>query len=76
MIKLFRRDLTLAVRSGGGFGLALIFFLIVVVLVPFAIGSDQIMLSKVAPGVLWLGALLACLLSLDRVFGLDFEVVF
>ena len=73
MIKLFWRDVTLAVRSGGGFGLALIFFLIVVVLVPFAIGSDQIMLSKVAPGVLWLGALLACLLSLDRVFGLDFE---
>lgn len=73
MIQLFMRDIGLAVRSGGGFGLALIFFLIVVVLIPFALGPDQSALALVAPGVLWLGALLACLLSLDRIFGLDYE---
>ena len=73
MIQLFVRDIVLAVRSGGGFGLALIFFLIVVVLIPFALGPDQSALALVAPGVLWLGALLACLLSLDRIFGLDYE---
>jgi len=73
MIQLFTRDIDLAVRSGGGFGLALIFFLIVVVLIPFALGPDQSALALVAPGVLWLGALLACLLSLDRIFGLDYE---
>ena len=73
MIQLFRRDIGLAVRSGGGFGLALIFFLILVVLMPFALGPDQTALALIAPGILWLGALLACLLSLDRIFGLDYE---
>ncbi|MDT2075855.1 MAG: heme exporter protein CcmB [Planktomarina sp.] len=73
MIQLFTRDISLAVRSGGGFGLALIFFLIVVVLIPFALGPDQAALALVAPGILFLGALLACLLSLDRIFELDYE---
>jgi len=73
MIRLVLRDLALAVRAGGGFGLGLAFFLIVVVLVPFALGPETGLLSQVAPGVLWLGALLACLLSLDRIFALDFE---
>jgi len=73
MIRLVARDLSLAVRAGGGFGLGLAFFLIVVVLVPFALGPQTALLSAVAPGVLWLGALLACLLSLDRMFALDFE---
>lgn len=73
MIRLVVRDLRLAMRAGGGFGLALAFFLIVVVLVPFALGPDTARLSAIAPGVLWLGALLACLLSLDRIFALDFE---
>ena len=73
MIAVFLRDLRLSIRSGGGFGLALAFFLIVVILVPFALGPDQSKLSLVAGGILWLGALLACLLSLDRIFGLDFE---
>ncbi|MEM8554350.1 MAG: heme exporter protein CcmB [Pseudomonadota bacterium] len=73
MIALLRRDLALAVRAGGGFGLALAFFLIVVVLVPFALGPDTSRLAPIAPGILWIGALLACLLSLDRMFALDFE---
>lgn len=73
MIRLILRDLRLALRAGGGFGLGLAFFLIVTVLVPFAIGPEAQLLSRVAPGVLWLGALLACLLSLDRLFQLDYE---
>ena len=73
MIQLFTRDVVLSVRSGGGFGLALAFFLIVVVLMPFALGPDQFVLAKIAPGLLWLGALLACLLSSDRIFGMDYE---
>jgi heme exporter protein B len=60
-------------RAGGGFGLSLAFFLIVVVLVPFGVGPEMGLLSKIAPGILWVGALLACLLSLDRIFALDFE---
>ncbi len=73
MIAVVRRDLALAVRAGGGFGLALAFFLIVVVLAPLGVGADAVLLARIAPGVLWLGALLACLLSLDRLFALDME---
>jgi heme exporter protein B len=67
------RDLRLAFRAGGGFGLGLAFFLILVVLVPFSVGPESALLGTIAPGILWLGALLACLLSLDRLLALDFE---
>ncbi len=73
MIALLRRDLILAIRAGGGFGLGLAFFLILVVLVPFGVGPSQAMLAAIAPGILWIGALLSCLLSLDRIFQLDYE---
>lgn len=73
MIRLLQRDIRLAIRAGGGFGLALAFFLIVVVLVPFGVGPEREILSRIAPGVLWVGALLACLLSLDRLFATDYE---
>lgn len=73
MIALLRRDLVLAIRAGGGFGLGLAFFLILCILVPFGVGPDSAVLSRIAPGILWVGALLACLLSLDRIFQLDFE---
>ncbi len=73
MIALLIRDLRLAMRAGGGFGLGLAFFLIVTALVPFAVGPQSQLLSSIAPGVLWLGALLACLLSLDRLLALDWE---
>ena len=72
MLALFARDLKLAFRSSGGFGLALAFFLIVVMFVPFGVGSDLALLARIAPGILWIGALLACLLSLDRIFQLDY----
>ncbi len=73
MIALLTRDLQLAVRAGGGFGLGLAFFLIVTVLVPFGVGPETGLLARIAPGMLWIGALLACLLSLDRILALDWE---
>lgn len=73
MRAMIARDLTLALRAGGGFGLALAFFLMVVTLVPFGVGPETSTLRVIAPGILWLGALLSCLLSLDRIFQLDWE---
>lgn len=73
MIRILIRDLMLAVRAGGGFGLGLSFFLVITALVPFGVGPDGLVLAQIAPGILWVGALLACLLSLDRLFQLDFE---
>lgn len=73
MKALLTRDLMLAFRAGGGFGLGLAFFLIVTVLVPFGVGPQSDLLTRIAPGILWLGALLACLLSLDRLLALDWE---
>ncbi|MCV6585131.1 MAG: heme exporter protein CcmB [Marinibacterium sp.] len=73
MIALLLRDLRLSMRAGGGFGLGLAFFLIVTVLVPLSVGPEAKLLGTIAPGILWLGALLACLLSLDRLLALDWE---
>ncbi len=73
MKALLIRDLTLAFRAGGGFGLALAFFLLVAVIVPLGVGPLTEILGRIAPGILWVGALLACLLSLDRMFALDYE---
>lgn len=67
------RELALAFRSGGGFGLGVGFYLIVALMVPLGIGPDPGRLAGVAAGTLWLGALLACLLSLDRLFQADWE---
>lgn len=73
MRALLLRDIRLAIRAGGGFGLGLAFFLMVAVLVPLGVGPEGTLLSKIAPGIVWVAALLACLLSLDRMFALDFE---
>ncbi|WP_411957839.1 heme exporter protein CcmB [Paracoccus homiensis] len=73
MIALLKRDLVLATRAGGGFGLAVAFFLILCALVPFGVGPQSSTLRPVAPGILWIGALLSCLLSLDRIVALDHE---
>jgi heme exporter protein B len=70
---LLLRDLRLAIRAGGGFGLGLAFFLLVAVIVPLGVGPEAALLSRIAPGILWVGALLSCLLSLDRMFALDHE---
>ena len=67
------RDVRLATRAGGSAALALAFFAAVATLVPLGIGVDLKLLSRVAAGVLWVGAVLAALLSLDRLFQVDFE---
>jgi heme exporter protein B len=70
---LLARDLKLAARSGGGAALALSFFALVATLVPLGVGADLKLLSRIAGGILWVGAVLAALLSLDRLFQGDFE---
>jgi heme exporter protein B len=70
---LFRRDLTLAIRAGGGALIGLVFFLAVAAAIPFAVGPDLNLLSRIGPAVLWIGALLASLLGLDRLFQADRE---
>lgn len=67
------RDLVLAVRSGGGAGLGVAFFLVLALIAALGAGPDPARLGAVAPGTLWTGALLACLLSLDRLFQADLE---
>jgi heme exporter protein B len=67
------RDMRLSVRLGGGALTSVLFFLIVVTLMPFAIGPDLAMLARIGPAILWLGALLASLLALDRLIASDYE---
>jgi heme exporter protein B len=67
------RDLRLAVRVGGGALIGVLFFLVVVTLVPFAVGPDLALLARMGPAILWLGALLASLLALDRLLAIDHE---
>jgi heme exporter protein B len=67
------RDIRLATRAGGGASLALAFFAAVATLVPLGVGSDLHLLARIAGGVLWVAAILAALLSLDRLFQSDFE---
>jgi heme exporter protein B len=68
MLSLVSRDLKLALRSGMGSTLGVIFFLMVASLVPFAVGPDAILLARIAFGMIWIAALLAALLTLDRLF--------
>jgi heme exporter protein B len=70
---LLMRDIRLAVRVGGGALMGVLFFLIVVAVVPFALGPDLRLLSRIGPAILWLAALLATLLGLDRLFAMDHE---
>lgn len=70
---LMLRDMRLAVRIGGGAVIGVLFFLTVVTLVPFALGPDLALLARIGPSVLWLGALLANLLALDRLIAMDHE---
>ena len=73
LLALFIRDVRLAIRVGGGGGIGVLFFLIVTALMPFAIGPDLALLGRIGPAILWLGALLASLLTLDRLFAVDHE---
>lgn len=70
---LLMRDMRIAVRVGGGALMGALFFLTVVVMMPFALGPDLNLLARIGPAILWLGALLASLLALDRLFATDHE---
>ena len=70
---LIRRDIRIAMRIGGGALIGVLFFLTVVVLMPFALGPDLALLARLGPAILWIGALLASLLTLDRLFTADMD---
>jgi heme exporter protein B len=70
---IFRQTVRLAFRAGGGGLIGLVFFLAVVAVVPFAVGPDPALLDRIGPAVVWIAALLASLLGLDRLFGSDCE---
>jgi heme exporter protein B len=67
------RDMRIAVRVGGGALMGVLFFVVVVTLIPFAVGPDLPLLKRIGPAILWLAALLASLLALDRLFAADHE---
>jgi heme exporter protein B len=69
---LIRQDLRLATRQGGDTGLVLGFFVLAVILFPFGIGPEPELLRRVASGTIWVAALLAAVLSLDRLFATDY----
>ncbi len=73
MIALFVRDLRLGIRAGGGALVGILFFLAVVAVVPFGVGPDLNLLARIGPAILWIGALLASLLGLDRLFQAERE---
>jgi len=72
-LALLARDVKLAWREGGAVGVALGFYLIVVVITPLGLGPDLNLLARIAPGILWVGLLLAALLSAGRIFDNDYE---
>ena len=71
-LAVLRRDLLLAWRGRADVLVTLAFFIIVVCLFPFGVGAEPNLLRAIAPGVLWVAALLACLLSLHRLFAQDY----
>jgi heme exporter protein B len=70
---LVRRDLRLALRQGGDAAMVLAFFFLAVILFPFGVGPEPEMLARIAAGIVWVTALLAALLSLERLFLADYE---
>lgn len=73
LLALFRRDINLFFRSGGGAGQAIGFYLVVIILFPFGVGPDINLLARISIGVLWVVLLLAILLSAERIFADDLE---
>lgn len=67
------RDLRLALRGGIGSLVAMVFFVIAATLFPLGVGPESALLERIAPGVLWVCALLATMLSLDRMFQDDYD---
>ncbi|GAA0595685.1 heme exporter protein CcmB [Paenochrobactrum glaciei] len=73
MLALFIRDFRLSLRAGGGALIGILFFLAVIAVMPFGVGPDLNLLARIGPAMLWIGALLAVLLGLDRLFQVDRE---
>lgn len=73
MLALFLRDLKLGLRAGGGGLTGVLFFLTIIAVIPFGVGPDLDLLARIGPAVLWIGALLASLLGLDRLFQAERE---
>ncbi len=73
MLALYLRELRVTIRAGGGALTGVLFFLAVVATMPFALGPDLNLLARIGPAVLWIGALFASLLGLDRLFQADRE---
>ncbi|TGQ10758.1 heme exporter protein CcmB [Mesorhizobium sp. M4B.F.Ca.ET.215.01.1.1] len=73
MLALLLRDIRLSIRAGGGALTGVIFFLAVIATIPFGVGPDLNLLARIGPAILWIAALLACLLGLDRLFQADRE---
>jgi heme exporter protein B len=73
MLVLLRRDLTLAFRHRSEMFTPLFFFILVTALFPMSIGAEQSLLQSIGPGVIWVAALLAALLSLESMFRSDYE---
>ncbi len=71
--RLVGRELMLALRQPGDVATVLMFFVLATVLFPFGVGPEPNMLARIAGGVLWVTALLAAMLSLERMFQVDFE---
>jgi len=72
-LSLLRRDLSLALRQGTDSLMVLVFFVVVVILFPLAVGPEQKILARISGGVIWVAALLAAMLSMDRLFQKDYE---
>ncbi len=70
---LFRRELRLAMRQSADSVMVVGFFVIAVVLFPFGVGPEPNMLARIGPGVIWVAALLAAMLSMERMFMADYE---
>lgn len=70
---LLRRDILLSLRSGGGAGLGAGFFVLILVLAPLGLGSEPALLRSAGPGLIWIAALLANLIGLERVIEPDLQ---
>ena len=72
-LAVFRREARLALRQSADSVMVVAFFLIAVVLFPFGVGPEPNTLARIGPGVIWVAALLAAMLSMERIFQADYE---
>ncbi len=73
IMAIIRRDLSLVIRQGSDAFVVLIFFIVTVTLFPLGVSPDPLILQNLASGIVWVGALLAAMLSLDRLFQTDYD---